>query len=583
VGETFGGETSSSVGRRRWWIGLDKLGESSKGAVRGETIAYFSMEIGLSEEIPTYAGGLGTLAGDTVRSCADLGLPLVAVTLTSRKGSFRQELDPWGRQIEHPAEWDPSDLMERLPERAQVWIGKRDVAIAAWQYVLESPTGGAVPVLFLDTDLEENSTEDRDITDLLYGGDERYRLKQEIVLGIGGVRILEALGFRIRKYHMNEGHSSLLALELLERCGWDPKKVQKKCVFTTHTPVEAGHDKFSYDLAGELIEAGEKIEMLKRFGGTQRLNMTLLALNLSNYINGVAKKHRDVSRAMFPGYAIHSVTNGVHSYTWTCPLFRKLYDRYLPGWANEPELLVRVDIIPDELMVEAHATAKKDLIDFVNRSTGAEMDPEVLTLGFARRSTEYKRPGLLFSDLDRLRRINSRGEIQIIMAGKAHPKDLQGKKLIEEIFGTAKNLKGEIEVAYLENYDMGLAAKMVSGVDVWVNTPLRPREASGTSGMKAAHNGVINFSVLDGWWIEGWIEGVTGWSIGPAPGEELSFEEGRKRDSDDLYSKLEYIIVPTFYHRKDEWVRMMNNSIGMLAYYFNSHRMMRRYVTEAYL
>ncbi len=583
MGETFGGETSSSVGRRRWWIGLDKLGESSKGAVRGETIAYFSMEIGLSEEIPTYAGGLGTLAGDTVRSCADLGLPLVAVTLTSRKGSFRQELDPWGRQIEHPAEWDPSDLMERLPERAQVWIGKRDVAIAAWQYVLESPTGGAVPVLFLDTDLEENSTEDRDITDLLYGGDERYRLKQEIVLGIGGVRILEALGFRIRKYHMNEGHSSLLALELLERCGWDPKKVQKKCVFTTHTPVEAGHDKFSYDLAGELIEAGEKIEMLKRFGGTQRLNMTLLALNLSNYINGVAKKHRDVSRAMFPGYAIHSVTNGVHSYTWTCPLFRKLYDRYLPGWANEPELLVRVDIIPDELMVEAHATAKKDLIDFVNRSTGAEMDPEVLTLGFARRSTEYKRPGLLFSDLDRLRRINSRGEIQIIMAGKAHPKDLQGKKLIEEIFGTAKNLKGEIEVAYLENYDMGLAAKMVSGVDVWVNTPLRPREASGTSGMKAAHNGVINFSVLDGWWIEGWIEGVTGWSIGPAPGEELSFEEGRKRDSDDLYSKLEYIIVPTFYHRKDEWVRMMNNSIGMLAYYFNSHRMMRRYVTEAYL
>ncbi|HOO53620.1 MAG TPA: alpha-glucan family phosphorylase [Methanothrix sp.] len=562
---------------------MDKLGESSKGAVRGETIAYFSMEIGLSEEIPTYAGGLGTLAGDTVRSCADLGLPLVAVTLTSRKGSFRQELDPWGRQIEHPAEWDPSDLMERLPERAQVWIGKRDVAIAAWQYVLESPTGGAVPVLFLDTDLEENSTEDRDITDLLYGGDERYRLKQEIVLGIGGVRILEALGFRIRKYHMNEGHSSLLALELLERCGWDPKKVQKKCVFTTHTPVEAGHDKFSYDLAGELIEAGEKIEMLKRFGGTQRLNMTLLALNLSNYINGVAKKHRDVSRAMFPGYAIHSVTNGVHSYTWTCPLFRKLYDRYLPGWANEPELLVRVDIIPDELMVEAHATAKKDLIDFVNRSTGAEMDPEVLTLGFARRSTEYKRPGLLFSDLDRLRRINSRGEIQIIMAGKAHPKDLQGKKLIEEIFGTAKNLKGEIEVAYLENYDMGLAAKMVSGVDVWVNTPLRPREASGTSGMKAAHNGVINFSVLDGWWIEGWIEGVTGWSIGPAPGEELSFEEGRKRDSDDLYSKLEYIIVPTFYHRKDEWVRMMNNSIGMLAYYFNSHRMMRRYVTEAYL
>jgi starch phosphorylase len=562
---------------------LDESGENSKGAMRGETIAYFSMEIGIVEEIPTYAGGLGTLAGDTVRSSADLRLPIVAVTLISRKGSFRQELDPMGRQIEHPAEWDPSELMELLPERAQVRIGKRNVNIAAWQYVLESPTGGAVPVLFLDTDLEENSPEDRKITDVLYGGDERYRLKQEIVLGIGGVRVLDALGFEIRKYHMNEGHSSLLALELLERCGGDEKRVQKKCVFTTHTPVEAGQDKFSYDLVSELIEDGDKIEMLERFGGRKRLNMTLFALNLSNYINGVAKKHRDVSRAMFPGYVIHSVTNGVHSYTWTCPSFRELYDRYLPGWANEPELLVRVDIIPDDLMVVAHAKAKKELIDLVNRSTGTEMDPEVLTLGFARRSTEYKRPTLLFSDLDRLRRINSRGEIQIVMAGKAHPKDLQGKRLIEEIFGYVRDLKGEIEVAYLENYEMALAAKMVSGVDVWLNTPLRPREASGTSGMKAAHNGVINFSVLDGWWIEGWIEGVTGWSIGPAPGEELSPEEGRRRDVDDLYSKLEYIIVPTFYHRKDEWVRMMNNSIGTLAYYFNSHRMMRRYVTEAYL
>jgi len=562
---------------------LGDLVENMKGALRGETIAYFSMEIGLVEEIPTYAGGLGTLAGDTVRSGADLRLPIVAVTLASRKGSFRQELDPMGRQIEHPAEWDPSELCDLLPERARVRIGGRDVDIAAWQYILSSPTGGSVPVLFLDTNLEENDPEDRAITDVLYGGDERYRLKQEIVLGIGGVRVLDALGFRIRKYHMNEGHSSLLALELLDRAGGDPEAVQKRCVFTTHTPVEAGHDKFSYDLACELIEDGDKIEMLKRFGGSERLNMTLLALNLSNYINGVAKKHRDVSSAMFPGYVIHSVTNGVHSYAWTCPSFRELYDRYLPGWANEPELLVRVDIIPDDLMVEAHAAAKRELIDEVNRSTAADMDTEVLTLGFARRSTEYKRPTLIFSDLDRLRRISSRGEIQIVMAGKAHPKDLQGKRLIEEIFGFAKNLKCDIEVAYLENYDMSLAAKMVSGVDVWLNTPLRPREASGTSGMKAAHNGVINFSVLDGWWIEGWIEGVTGWSIGPEPGEDLTPEEARRRDTDDLYSKLEYIIVPTFYNRKDDWVRMMNNSIGMLAYYFNSHRMMRRYVTEAYL
>ena len=553
-----------------------------KGALRGESIAYFSMEIGLDERIPTYAGGLGTLAGDTVRSSADLGIPLVAVTLASRKGSFRQELDEIGRQIEHPAEWDPSELCDLLPERAMVRVRGRPVAVAAWEQILKSPTGGSVPVLFLDTNLVENSPEDRGITDVLYGGDDRYRLKQEIVLGVGGMRILEALGFSIRKYHMNEGHSSLLALELLERSGGDPEGVRKRCVFTTHTPVQAGHDQFSYEIVREILGGGA-IEMLRRFGGRDRLNMTLFALNLSMYVNGVAKRHRETSRSMFPGYEIHSVTNGVHSYSWTCPSFRELYDRYLPGWANEPEMLVKVGIVPDEKIVEAHAAAKGELIDYVNRSTGAAMDPEVLTLGFARRSTEYKRPTLLFSDLDRLRRISSRGEVQVVMAGKAHPRDLQGKRLIEEIFRVARALKGDIEVAYLANYDMILASKMISGVDVWLNTPLRPLEASGTSGMKAAHNGVINFSVLDGWWIEGWIEGVTGWSIGPGPEEDLPPEEGRGKDTEDLYSKLEYIIAPTFYHRKDDWVRMMNNSIGMLAYYFNSHRMMRRYVTEAYL
>lgn len=554
----------------------------SRGALHGENIAYFSMEIGLVNEILTYAGGLGTLAGDTVKSSADLKLPLVAVTLANRDGTFRQELDERGWQIEHPIKWDPSDLLDPLDQMATVQIEGREVKVRAWLYELLSLTGGKIPVLFLDTDMDGNDSEDRKITSHLYGGDDRYRLKQEMVLGIGGLRILDALGFRIRKYHMNEGHSSLLALELLQRSEMDEGTVKDMCVFTTHTPIEAGHDKFSYDLVREVM-GEENVRILKKFGGSQRLNMTLLALNLSEYVNGVAKRHRDVSRKMFPGYKINAVTNGVHSYTWTCPAFRELYDRYLPGWANEPELLVRVDIIPDDLIVEAHKAAKRDLIDRVKDSTGLDMDPEVLTLGFARRATEYKRPTLLFSDLDRLRRISSKGKIQIVMAGKAHPKDEGGKRLIEEIFRHSEVLRGEIPVAYLENYDMELAAKMVAGVDVWVNTPLRPREASGTSGMKAAHNGVINFSVLDGWWIEGWIEGVTGWSIGPEPGERISLEEGWQRDREDLYSKLEYIIVQTFYNRKDEWVRMMNNSIGMLAYYFNTHRMMRRYVTEAYL
>jgi starch phosphorylase len=541
------------------------------------------MEIGLKNEIPTYSGGLGVLAGDTIRSSADLKLPLVAVTLVSKKGYFRQEITGDGRQIEHPQEWDPSKFMSLLPAEATVRIQHRDVKIKAWLYNVQSITGGVVPIIFLDTDVEGNIREDKEITYFLYGGDERYRLKQEIILGIGGVRMLEALGFKIRKYHMNEGHSSLLTLDLLHKHGMDVEMVRELCIFTTHTPVEAGHDKFPYDIVRELIGEPADLEILKRFGGQDRLSMTLLALNLSKYINGVAKKHRDVSRELFPGYEIHSITNGIHSYSWTCESFRKLYDKYLPGWANEPEMLVRVDGIPDEEVWRAHMEAKKVLIDDVNKATNIGMDCDVLTLGFARRATEYKRAILLFSDLERLKRINRKGKIQIVYAGRAHPKDWEGKRLIQEIFGYIEKLKNDIKIVYLENYDMDLAAKFIPGVDVWLNTPLRPLEASGTSGMKAAHNGVINFSVLDGWWLEGWIEGVTGWAIGSSLDEHLSAEESHIRELDDLYSKLEYVIIPKFYKRRDEWIRMMENSIGKIAYYFNSHRMMRRYVTEAYL
>ena len=552
-------------------------------AFREQKIAYFSMEIGLMNEIPTYSGGLGVLAGDTIRSSADLKLPLVAVTLVSKKGYFRQEITKEGKQIEHPVEWEPSKIMELLPTEVKVQIQKREVRIKAWLYNAQSLTGGVVPILFLDTDVEENFPEDREITSFLYGGDERYRLKQEIVLGIGGARLLEALGFSIRKYHMNEGHSSLLTLELLRRYELDVDRVREMCIFTTHTPVEAGHDKFHYDLIQEIMGEIIPLRFLKKFGGHDRLNMTRLALNLSEFINGVAKRHRDISMEIFPGYEIHAITNGIHSYTWTCESFRRLYDKYLPGWANEPELLVRVGGIPDEEIWHAHMEAKKVLIDYVNKVTNIGMDYDTLTLGFARRATRYKRANLLFSDLEKLRKINKRGKMQIVFAGKAHPKDESGKKLIQEIFGYIEKLKDEIKIVYLEDYDMKLAAKLIPGVDVWLNTPLRPLEASGTSGMKAAHNGVINFSVLDGWWVEGWIEGVTGWAIGPHPDEQLSTEETKIRELDDLYNKLEYIIIPMFYQKRDEWIKMMENSIGKIAYYFNSHRMMRRYVTEAYL
>jgi starch phosphorylase len=546
-------------------------------------IAYFSMEIGIADDIPTYSGGLGVLAGDTIRSSSDLKIPLVAVSLISKKGYLKQEITREGKQIEHPVEWAPSKFMNELPTQVRVQIQGREVRVKAWLYDYQSLTGGLVSILFLDTDVEGNSPEDRDITSYLYGGDERYRLKQEIVLGIGGIRMLEAAGFKIRKYHMNEGHPSLLTLELLRKNDMTPDKVKDFCIFTTHTPVEAGHDKFPYDVVQEVMGEVIPLEILKRLGGQDKLNMTLLALNLSKYVNGVAKRHRDFSKKLFPGHHISAITNGVHSFTWTCDSFRKLYDKYLPGWANEPELLVRVDSIPDEEIWEAHVEAKGKLMEFVRQKTDVSLDLDVLTLGFARRVTAYKRPNLLFSDLEKLKKINRKGRMQVIFAGKAHPKDWSGKQLIEEIYDHIKKLESVIKIVYLEDYGMQMAAKLTSGVDVWLNTPLPPFEASGTSGMKAAHNGVINFSVLDGWWIEGCIEGVTGWSIGPSPNESLSVEERKARELDDLYNKLSYIIVPTFYRRRNDWIKMMKNSVGKIAYYFNSHRMMRRYVTEAYL
>jgi len=557
-------------------------------------IAYFSMEIGIRNDIPTYSGGLGVLAGDTIRTSADLKLPMVAVTILTKKGYFIQELDEHGKQTEYPVSWDPSRSMTLLPARITLQIEGRDVLVQAWEYNVESLTGGCIPIFFLDTDIEGNAPQDREITHYLYGGDLAYRLKQEIVLGIGGVRMLHEIGFEIKKYHMNEGHSSLLTLELLnrfkrpiedvwdEKLVWDVEKVKALCVFTTHTPIDAGHDRFPYDLVIKIMGEQIPLNVLKELGGKEDLNMTRLGLNLSEFINGVAKKHGEVSRSMFPGYEINAITNGVHTFTWTCDSFKTLFDKHLPGWANEPELFVRVGRIPDYEIWNAHMEAKKVLFDYVKKTTQIDMNPDILTIGFARRATAYKRADLIFSDIERLERI-SEGKLQIIYAGKAHPKDDLGKKLIEKIFSIKERFKDKIAMAYLKNYDMDIALKMISGVDIWLNTPLRPREASGTSGMKATHNGVMNFSVLDGWWIEGHIEGFTGWSIGPSPTETTLTDNIDTRDADDLYNKLENIIIPMFYNDRHTWIRMMQNAIGKNAYYFNCHRMMRRYVTEAYI
>lgn len=568
--------------------------ESWKRFTQNSRIAYFSMEIGLKAEIPTYSGGLGVLAGDTIKSAADLKIPMVAVTLLYRKGYFQQHFDANGWQQESDISWKPEKHMQRLPTKTLVTIENRDVKVQAWLYNVKSPTGGELPILFLDTDIPGNDEEDRTITHHLYGGGLDLRLKQEIVLGIGGARILRALNFDIKKYHMNEGHASLLTVELLnnarlsaedtwdERNSWNTKKVMDQCVFTTHTPVEAGHDRFPFDLVERIMPPEAPISLLKEISGPDNLNMTMLALKLSNFINGVAKRHGEVSQNLFPGFEIHAITNGIHPFTWCSPFFVNLFDKHLPGWANEPELLVRVDTIPDDEIWENHCGAKAFFFQYVKEQTGKELNPDLLTIGFARRAATYKRGDLIFYDIDRLLDIG-KGKLQFVFGGKAHPKDEEGKKVIQRIIKQVERMNGEIDLVYLENYNMDIASKFIPGVDIWLNNPMRPLEASGTSGMKAALNGVPNFSVLDGWWIEGHIEGVTGWSIGPPP-TEIDQETGRAaEDLDDMYNKLEKVIIPLYYEDRKGWIQVMKNAIGKNAYYFNTHVMMRRYVTDAYI
>lgn len=551
-------------------------------------IAYFSMEIGVDPHIPTYSGGLGILAGDTIRSCADLKVPTVAVTLLYTHGYFFQKLDGQGNQQELPVQWNPKDFLKPLSNKVSVQIEKRTVIIQAWQLNIFGITGYPVPIIFLNTNLEENSEYDRGLSNFLYGGDQRYRLAQEIVLGIGGVRMLHNLGYtEIKKYHMNEGHASLLTLELLQEQKtkkeslWDFDTVRNLCVFTTHTPVPAGHDQFPYDLVGRVLGEFVPFDILKMLAGEERLNMTLLALNLSKYINGVAKSHGDVSKSMFPGYPIDSITNGVHSNTWACDCFKNLYDKYMPGWKNDPFSLRYALSIPEEEIWQTHTEAKRKLIDYVNEETNAGLHYDTFTIGFARRATLYKRTDLVFSDINRLIHIaNTSGKIQFIFAGKAHPQDRPGKEMIKRIFSSIDQLRDQIKILYLENYDIGLGKLLTSGVDLWLNTPLRPNEASGTSGMKAAHNGVPSFSVLDGWWIEGHIEGVTGWSIGP---ETVDIGYDSKKDAEELYRKLETIIVPMFYQNRRKWLNIMQHSIAINASFFNTHRMIQQYVLNSYL
>jgi starch phosphorylase len=577
----------------------------------GPLIAYFSMEIAVHPAMPTYAGGLGVLAGDTLRSCADAGVPIVAVTLLHRKGYLTQSFDQSGWQREAPTEWEVKDHLVEMPQRVAVQIEDRIVSLRSWRYELTGLTGAKVPVYFLDTDITDNPAWDRTLTHSLYGGDAYYRLGQEIVLGIGGVRMLRALGFaRIDRFHLNEGHASLLCLELLREAAHqdgrpsitkaDIDAVRARCIFTTHTPVAAGHDQFPMDLVGKVFSGRKALfdtrdlfcaELVKRvvklgdptgelhgiFVPQNTLNLTYLALALSHFVNGVANRHAEVARQMFGKDQIDAISNGVHAATWTSEGFRMLFDRYIPGWRSDNFSLRYALSIPATELWEAHIDAKSQLLAYVREHTGVTLDLQALTIGSARRATAYKRPDLLLTDVERLKSIAaSSGKIQVIFAGKAHPNDSGGKEAIQRILRMSGSPMAGVRILYLSNYELNLARLLTAGVDVWLNTPLPPLEASGTSGMKAALNGVPSLSVLDGWWLEGCIEGATGWAIGNHKFDPSS------TDSASLYEKLENVVVPLFYRDRARFIHVMRQTIALNGSFFNTQRMVQEYVLKAY-
>jgi starch phosphorylase len=549
-------------------------------------IAYFSMEIALDNQIKSYSGGLGILAGDTLKSAADLKVPMLGITILNKSGYFKQIINQAGEQTEKADFYDYKKF-KKLKAKTSIKIAQDTVYIQAWEYLLKGYNGNFLPIYFLDTDISTNKEKYRRLSGELYRADDDYRLMQEIVLGRGGVKILKKLGYKeIKKYHLNEGHAALATIELFlnnkeKNLTKKINTVKEQCVFTTHTPIKAGHDSFPIALAKELQT--DFPFQLKDLIKNQELNMTELALYFSSFVNGVAFSHQAVSAKMFPNHYIAAVTNGVHSRTWTAPEFQKLFDKHIPTWRHDSLSLRNAFNIPTKEIWKAHQNAKQRLLDYIYKKQKEKLKLNVFTIGFARRFTGYKRSTLLFHDIDELIRINKEaGPIQIIYAGKAHPRDLDGKAMIKEIHTLKEKYKKEIKIIFLANYDMDIAKLMVAGVDVWLNTPLPPNEASGTSGMKAAHNGVPHFSTLDGWWIEGFINRKTGWSIGDRR-STLNPKELNAKDAANLYDKLENRILPRYYQRPDNWQETMRYTIAINASFFNSERMLQQYIQSAYL
>jgi len=567
-----------------------------KGAPLSRRVAYFSAEFGVDASLPIYSGGLGVLAGDHLKAASDAGLPLVAAGLLYHGGYLRQTLDDAGWQHEEYPRLDLALTGLRLerddagaPIQVSIPLGDRETHAQVWRADI-----GRVPLYLLDTDIEANSAIDREITQRLYdrGNDHRserdIRICQEIVLGIGGVRALRALGYdALETFHLNEGHASFLLLERAREAHAAGKdydaaldETREHAVFTTHTPVPAGHDRFAHDLLLYYLgpwwrdTLGFTDWQLLSLGGAGDFSMTELALNVTRAVNAVSVKHGEVSRAMFPGRPIGSITNGVHHPTWTGPHAAALYDRALPDWREDGERLRGADGLAGRDVRAAHDAAKRDMIAAVNaRYPGAALEEGVFTIGFARRMTGYKRATLLFRDPARLAAVAARG-LQVVVAGKAHPRDDEGKSIIAEIVRHAGD--APVRIIFVAGYDMALARLLVAGSDIWLNNPHRPMEASGTSGMKALLNGVPNLSVLDGWWIEGY-RGTNGWPIGEgySGGDEDSYDAG------SLYDTLERDVIPEYYDRPDDWTARMTRAIATSPD-FTAQRMVLQYASEMY-
>ena len=539
------------------------------------------MEIGLDSDIPTYSGGLGILAGDLAHSFADLGIPATFVTLLSRNGYTRQKLSRSEGQVDAPQPWNWRSILTKTEAVAMVEVGERTQTVGAWEYKVKGKTDASV--LFLDTDYGENDPDVRAATDRLYGGGQGTRLIQDVMLGIGGYRVLKALGREIQLYHLNESHAAFALVELLRDRG--AEGTRRSCVFTTHTPVAAGLDIFPLALVRDALRGYTWVNWdAESIDGA--VSLAGIASKYSGVTNAVSLKHRFVARGVIGRDQITYVTNGVYHRRWVHPKLKEVYDEHLPGWEDSPGLLGRALSIPSDVLSKAHEEVKKALVSEVKEGSGVRFDQDSFLITVAKRFTAYKRNGMILGDESRLERIASQfGKIQIIIAGKAHPRDDVAKQMLANALrevDQANERNANVRAAVLENYDIDMAKLLVAGSDVWLNNPRRPLEACGTSGMKAAMNGVLNLSVYDGWWLEAGVDAVNGWGIGRRTewGDLGGSAEGEEEN--DLYVKLANSVVPTYYGQRDRWVEMSKSSIATVGPLFNSYRMTEDYMAKVY-